>query len=106
MVKDRLLNKAKKSRCRFKVAACALNHKGEILGFGFNSFRLPNHGGGIHAEMNLIRRYKKNISKIIICRVGLSGNSLPIDPCPVCKRIAEKLGIKIESIKSGNRYHE
>lgn len=56
------------------------------------------HGGGTHAERILINRYGKNIARILIARIGRSGENRPIDPCPVCKKIADEMGIKIESI--------
>lgn len=98
IVKDRLCKKAAKTTCRFKISAAALNHKDEVIGIVNNSHRFVKYGGGLHAERKLMDRYGKNIKTIIILRIGNSGNLLPIEPCKVCKEIADKLNIKIISI--------
>ena len=41
----------------------------------------------------------KGIVKILICRVGRSGELRPIKPCDTCQKIADKLGIEIVSIQ-------
>jgi hypothetical protein len=56
-------------------------------------------GGGRHAErriMSVARR--KGIVRILICRVGDGGVLRPIDPCPQCQAVADKLGIAIDTI--------
>lgn len=95
---SRLYKKACKSSCRFKISAIAISHKGDVLGVSNNQHRFVKHGGGIHSEMRLMAQYGKNIKTIFILRVGLSGNILPIEPCEVCARKAEELGIKIMNI--------
>lgn len=99
---EKLINKAKKSNCHFKVSAIGYDANGNIIGSAVNSFhpslRLSSKGVGLHAEINLIRRYGNLIKTIVICRVGNSGNLLPIDPCEKCLDCATKLGIKIYSI--------
>lgn len=77
----------------------ALNKRGEMIGTAFNRSRFPHHGGGIHAEMHLMKRYGKQIKTIIICRVNKSGDMLPIEPCDICAEKATELGIKIVSLK-------
>lgn len=99
-IEDRLYRKACKSACRFKISAIAISHKGEILGVANNTHRFVKHGGGFHAEMSLMAQYSKNIKTILIMRVGLSGNILPIEPCSVCAKKAEELGIKIVNIEN------
>ena len=59
----------------------------------------PMKGKGLHAEMALMKKYGARIKTIIICRVGNSGNLLPIDPCSACAELAGKLGITIVSIE-------
>lgn len=82
----------------FHVIAIGFNKKGEMLGIKSNGFGMSSRrGSGKHAERELIKRYKENIAKIIICRFGRSGNLLPIDPCPTCQKVCDKLGIKIEA---------
>ena len=92
------INKAKQSCCRYRISAIGLNKKGEIIGAAYNKPRFDRLHGGLHAEANLIRRHGKQISSIIICRVGNSGSLLPIKPCDKCKELAYKLNIKIVSI--------
>ena len=96
----RITQKAYSSSCKFKIAAIAFSKKGNILGIVFNNFRFSGHGGGLHAEIKLIQRYGNKISWILIGRVGRSGDLLPIEPCQNCQKVADKLGIKIESILS------
>ncbi len=92
---------ARKSKTRYKVSAIGFNHKGELLGTAFSSFRFSKYGGGLHAEMALLHRYGSNVKTIMICRVGNTGEILPIDPCRNCKKILDKMGIKIVIIKKG-----
>lgn len=95
----RLLNKANQSQCTYRIAAIAFSKKGNILGITFNLWRFGGKGRGLHAERRLMQRYGSAISKIVICRTNGNGKMLPIDPCPTCQAIADKLGIKIESIE-------
>ena len=97
-----IIKKAKQSICRFQVAAIGFDRRGKVLGVTNNRPRIVKKGGGIHAEMDLIHRYR-GLSKIVICRIGKGGNLLPIHPCPACLRVATKLGIQIESVKIGKQ---
>jgi len=91
--------KANQSPTRYKVSAIGLDHKGNLLGSAFSSYRFSRYGGGIHAEMALLHRYSSNVKTILICRVGRSGDILPIDPCPRCQKVLNKLGIKVITMK-------
>lgn len=91
--------KAKQSRCRYKVSAVGLDRKGHIVGCVMNRHRLPNKGGGIHAEIALMRKYGSKLNSIIICRTNKQGSLLDIHPCKACSQVADKLGIKIYSIQ-------
>lgn len=92
-------NKALQSLCRYKVSAIGLNRKGDIIVTAINKPMFSTHHGGQHAEMEIVRK-KKGVSSIIICRVNKSGDLLPIDPCTKCKEMAERLNIKIYSLRS------
>ncbi|MFW6272679.1 MAG: hypothetical protein ACOC2U_02730 [bacterium] len=92
------VKKAITSDCRFKVSALGFNAKGDFIGSKTNIRRFECKGGGLHAEINLIHEYGAKVRTIVICRVSKSGNLLPIDPCPNCQKVADKLGIKILSI--------
>ena len=109
-LKQLMYEKAAHSPCTYKISAIAFDAKGDILGHSTNShsynWNVLDHGEGragtgVHAERKLISRYSSNIKTIIICRVGRSGEILPIDPCPACKKAASKYGIKIISIYPG-----
>jgi len=95
-----LQQKANQSISKFKVAAFGINMKGECVSKACNHFRFGHKGGGIHAEMRIMKEAaRKRIKTILICRVGRGGDLLPIDACPVCQQKADELGIKIISIK-------
>jgi hypothetical protein len=92
--------RALKSICSYKIAAIGFNKRFELLCSYTNKPRFYRKGGGLHAEMELMRKHPKSVKTIIICRVGLSGNILPIHACPVCQRKADELGIKIITVKA------
>lgn len=92
------VNKALQSSCTYKVSAIGLNKKGEVTYKAFNKSRFMKFGGGIHAEMEVMLKGGPGIRTIIICRVGNSGDILPIHPCTVCKTKANELGIRILSV--------
>ena len=97
------IRKAQKSICTYKVSAVGLNKRGEVIGKTFNSPWLDKRRGSSHAEMALMKRYyKKGLTSIILVRVNNDGELLPIDPCAVCAKKAQDLGIKIKTIRSGH----
>ncbi len=95
------MGKACQSKLKFKVSAIAFDAHGDYLDRARNSHRngMTGKGKGLHAEMALMKKYGARIKTIIICRVGNSGNLLPIDPCSACAGLAGKLGITIVSIE-------
>ena len=96
----KMIRKAKQSICKFRVSAAGFNSSGECVASAVNRPRFSHKGGGIHAEQELfVIARRKGIVKILICRIGTGGAFVPIDPCERCSKIAEKLGIKIETIK-------
>ena len=104
-IENQLKSKAKKSLCRFNIAAVGLNRSGKVVGRSFNRpSDVTKHGNKEHAEAVLIRRYRNKIKTIIICRVNNRGSYLPIDPCPACLSLAQKYDINIISLCPGNRY--
>ena len=102
----RMIRKALKSACRFKIAAMGVNHRGEVVGVTFNSPRFCRYGGGNHAEIMLMKRYGRHLETIYICRVSRTGKLLPIVACGNCKKKAEELGIKIISIENARVLQE
>lgn len=97
MLIDTAIKRAQKSTCHHKVSAIALGRKGEIIGTSFNAPRFTRYGGGLHAEMRVMKKWK-GIKTIIICRIGGAGDLKPIGPCRACASKAADLGIKICSI--------
>jgi rubrerythrin len=108
-----LKEKASKSYCTYKISAIAFDKKGDILGHVTNKHSdwdvlakekgQGRSGTAKHAERLLMQRYKGLIKTILICRVGHSGEIRPIDPCPACKKVADKLGISIISVQPGTK---
>ena len=107
---QKMIKKALKSSCRYKIAAAGLNKKGECVMVTHNKHNFPSKeprfgritGYGIHAEEEIFPCVlKKNIKTIVILRVNRHGKFLPIDPCDSCKKTAEKLGVNIVSLMSG-----
>jgi cytidine deaminase len=101
-------SKASKSPSKFKISAIAFDAKGDILGHTTNSYNsdlcwdlnLGRKGTGRHAERILIARYGRLIKTILICRISKTGKLLPIEPCAVCQKVANKYGIEIVSVKA------
>ena len=97
--KNRLIKKASQSICKFRVAALGFNSEGVCVASASNRSRFSHKGGGWHAEESLfVIARRKGIVKILICRIGTGSNLRPIDPCERCSKIAEKMGIRIETI--------
>lgn len=99
-IKQIAIKKALQSPCRFKISALAFNKKGELIYTSTNTKRFLGKGRGLHAEMQVIKSGCRSIKTILICRVNQNGKICPIDPCPVCKSLADKYNIQIVSISS------
>ena len=94
-----LHKKAMQSCSKFRISAIGLNGRGECVDKAFNKPRFLHKGGGIHAEMQIMRSAReKGIKTIFICRINNTGKFLPIQPCETCQRKADELGIRIISI--------
>ena len=110
-ITNRLIKKASKSHCTYKISAIGFDSKGNVLGQAVNKHsswdvleKTNNTGGRAgtakHAERILMSQYGRKLKTILICRVGRSGLIRKIDPCPTCKKVAEKYGIKIISVEN------
>ena len=96
---SRLRNKALQSECKTKISALGLNRRGECVIVANNQKRFCRKGGGIHAEQRVFKQAMRlGVVRVIICRVGRGGDLLPIEPCSVCQKIADKMGIVIDTI--------
>lgn len=85
----------------YPIVAIGLNKSGDIIGIASNKINncsIAKKGNGKHAERELIRKYGKSIKTIILYRKGNNGSCLPIHPCNVCKKVCDKLNIKVFSI--------
>ncbi len=101
VIRTRLIKKARKSPCRFKIAAIGLDARGNPLTICFNKPGFWGSGRGIHAEMLVMKKSPPNLKRIVLVRVsGLAGNIRPISPCLMCENKANELGIEITSIQS------
>ena len=110
----KLKKKAIAGRLKFRIAAIAFSRKGNVLGMEVNSCisrRISYEEyskrcitkesckfSGKHAERALMEKYGKRIASILILRVGHGGDLRAIQPCDMCKKIADKLGIRIFSV--------
>ena len=98
-LKKHLIRKATQSISKFPIAALGFNKSGDCVAKETNKPRFNRQGGGRHAEREIMRYAKKRgVVHIIICRIGKNMELLPIDPCDVCQKIADKLQIKISTI--------
>ena len=98
-IEEIAIKKAAQSNCRYRISAIGISKEGKIVGSSTNRQRFCKLHGGLHAERLLIAKYSKQLKTIIICRIGNSGNILPIKPCIKCQELANKFGIKIISIE-------
>jgi hypothetical protein len=91
--------KAKQSVAKCHVCAVALSKKGNVLGMAISTPSINRHNLWSHAEGKLMLRYGRSISTIYISRFSKAGNnSCKIDACPMCKGLADRLGISIVSL--------
>ena len=96
---DKAKKKAQQSICKHRVSATGFDKSGNVLGSAINRPHLSKIGGGIHAEISLLRRIDvKKLHSILLCRVGKGGNLLPIHPCENCKKVLDKLGVFVYSV--------
>lgn len=107
-IESLLKEKAECSPCTYRISGIAFSKKGNILGYCTNSHSkwqvldkspIGRAGTAEHCEKRLIEKYGRRIHTIVICRVGRSGNILPIDPCKSCSKLAAKYDITIKTIK-------
>lgn len=86
-----------------RVVAAAVDRRGTIIDITTNAPRLFSKGGGVHAEVRILRRNPPTVQTVYIARFGKSGRPLPIHPCESCQRLASKLGIQILPLTPGEK---
>jgi hypothetical protein len=102
-IADRLIRKALRSHCRYLIAAVGIDHRGRFIGIAHNAQRHETgmkRGSGWHAEERLMHESGRGLVRVLVVRVNRQGKVLPIDPCEKCRRMAEKRGVKIESVRA------
>lgn len=87
--------KAAQSSCCYSVSAVGFDKHTNFVGSAVNSPRFHKDGGGIHAEIRLLRKFGPRIKTILLCRVGNSGVPRPIEPCPACRKVLDKKKIRV-----------
>ena len=103
IISERLRKKAGQSPSKYRISAIAFDERGDFVAQAFNG--LPpdgvegNPGIGVHAEYKLMMKYGSLIKTIFISRIGHGGEWRPIKPCVNCQALADKLGVKLITIK-------
>lgn len=94
-----LLKIARRSPCRYKVAAFGFDARGKCIGYAYNLPRLSKLGGGVHAEIALLKKVGTHrIKSMLVVRSSKGGlNEAKIHVCPSCSKVINKLGIRILS---------
>lgn len=95
-----LKKKAIQSSCYFYVAVMGFDKNFNYVGSATNKPRFHRENGGIHAEINLLKKYGPRIKHILLCRVGKSGKFRPIHPCENCRKVLEKNNVKVITVES------
>ena len=91
--------KSKQSISKCHVVAVAVSKKGNILGIAMSRPSLNRYNVSYHAEGQLMLKYGRGIDTLYIARFSKAGhNSCKIDACPMCRGMADRLGIKIISL--------
>lgn len=93
----RAIRKANQSSCHYRISAIGFSKRGDMLCCYTNKPRFSRLGGGLHAEMRVIRSNPK-VKTMLICRIGAGGALLPIHPCKRCSKVLNKLGVKVVTV--------
>lgn len=102
IILKRLGKKAAQSKSKYRISAMGFDYRGEFVAQAFNG--VPPEGveskigAGIHAEAKLMRKYGTLVKTILISRIGHTGEWRPIEPCPRCRALAKRLGVKLVTI--------
>lgn len=95
---DQASKKARRTPCHFKVFAIGFDRSGDYLGTATNAPRFSKLGGGVHAEMRLLKRYGPRICTMIIGRSTAGGRLRSMKVCAACKRVLDAKKIKVTTI--------
>jgi len=98
-IKAKAIKKAGQSISKFKISAIAFTKNGNIVSSATNRPRFDREGGGYHAEMVALEKAGGNkVYTIILCRIGQSGDIVPIEPCERGQKNLDKKGIKVVTV--------
>lgn len=96
----RTSRKGRKSVCRTRVVAIGFSHKGDYVGMCTNRPNLKKHGGGFHAELELLKKFgAKRIRSILLVRVSSAGIIKPMHTCARCWKVLAKHGIRVQTVE-------
>ncbi len=96
---ENLKKKTLKSHCSYYVGCVGFDKNFNFVGSSINQPRLHKEGGGVHAELNLLKKFGPRIKHILLCRLGKSGKFRPIHPCKNCRKVLDKMGIRVIMIE-------
>ena len=95
----RMHKKSLQSQAKCHVCAVAISKKGNILGMAMSTPSRNRHNILSHAEGKLMMKYGRGIDTIYVGRFSHAGNNTcRVDACPMCKGLADRLGITIVSL--------
>lgn len=94
----RLWRVSLRSRCRYNIAAAALDARGVVLAIATNTPHLRKTHGDMHAEMRALRAGGPSTARLLLLRTGKGGALRPVHPCAECARVLQKLNIKVEAV--------
>ena len=98
----RMHKKSLSSIAKCHVVAVGVSKKGNVMGITMSTPTLTRHNPHGHAEWKLMTQYGRGLDTIYISRFSKAGNnSCKIEPCPMCKGLADRLQIKIISLTNG-----
>lgn len=101
---NRAIKKAGQSLCHYRIAALGFSKRGDLVCCYTNNPRFTRPGGGLHAEIRVIRSHP-GVKTILLCRIGGGGALLPIHPCKNCKKVLSQAGVRVITVtKDGLRY--
>ena len=85
------VKKAQQSRCKYHVSAIGFDKRGRIVATARNYPRFNYEGGGVHAEMALLKKAGVRVRTLLLCRMNRIGVLKRIDPCPACQRVLDRM---------------
>lgn len=96
-IEERIIRASRRvTECRYRVVAVGVDGRNRIIGLKTNTPRLQLRG--YHAEERILFSSPPTLRRILLARVNVRGEFLPIDPCAQCLRLAQKRNVLIQPI--------